>query len=107
MFPTVIVTTASTKKKSAHSSPSDGKPTTKIRRSMANDAAFDPTDRNAVTGVGAPSYTSGAHIWNGTAAILNPMPAPTRITASTSIIVESCPLNAAAMPARLVVPVAP
>ena len=30
--------------------------------SMANAAAFDPTERNAVTGVGAPSYTSGAHM---------------------------------------------
>ena len=107
MFPTVIVTTASTMKKSAHSSPSDGIPTTKIRSSIANDAALDPTDRNAVTGVGAPSYTSGAHMWNGTAAILNPMPAPMRITASTSTRLVSCPRNAAAMPARLVVPVTP
>ncbi len=29
---------------------------------------------NAVTGVGAPSYTSGVHTWNGTAAALNPSP---------------------------------
>ena len=35
-------------------------------------------------GVGAPSYTSGAHMWNGTAAILNAMPATTRMTASVS-----------------------
>ena len=28
-----------------------------------------------VIGVGVPSYTSGAHIWNGTAVILNPNPA--------------------------------
>ena len=33
------------------------------------------TDRNAVTGVGEPSYTSGAHIWKGTLAILKPKPA--------------------------------
>ena len=32
-----------------------GSPSRKIRSSMANDAAFEPTDRNAVTGVGAPS----------------------------------------------------
>jgi hypothetical protein len=33
-----------------------------MRRSIANAAAFDPTERNAVIGVGAPSYTSGAHM---------------------------------------------
>ena len=31
-----------------------------------------PADMNAVTGVGAPSYTSGTHMWNGTAATLKP-----------------------------------
>ena len=29
---------------------------------------------NAVTGVGAPWYTSGVHVWNGTAATLKPSP---------------------------------
>ncbi len=29
---------------------------------------------NAVTGVGAPWYTSGVHMWNGTAATLKPSP---------------------------------
>ena len=29
---------------------------------------------NAVTGVGAPWYTSGVHTWNGTAATLNAEP---------------------------------
>jgi len=33
-----------------------------------------------VTGVGAPWYTSGVHMWNGTAATLNPK--PTRISAA-------------------------
>ena len=28
-------------------------------------AAFVAADMNAVTGVGAPSYTSGVHMWNG------------------------------------------
>ena len=79
----------------------------KMRTSMANDAAFDPTERNAVTGVGAPSYTSGAHMWNGTAAILKPMPAATRTTASTSRGLDSCPARAVAVPSRPVVPVTP
>ena len=37
---------------------------------MANPAAFEATDRKAVTVIGAPSYTSGVQKWNGTAEIL-------------------------------------
>jgi len=44
--------------------------------------ALMPTDMNAVTGVGAPSYTSGAHQWKGTAAILKPKPTATRTRAT-------------------------
>ena len=29
---------------------------------------------NAVTGVGAPSYASGVHMWNGAELALNPSP---------------------------------
>ena len=83
-LPTVIVTMASASNSSRQSAFITGNPSTKMRSSIANDAVFDPTERNAVTGVGAPSYTSGAHMWNGTAAILNPTPATTRMTASTS-----------------------
>ena len=78
-----------------------------MRSSIANEAAFEPTDRNAVTGVGAPSYTSGAHMWNGTAAILKPMPAASRISAAASSRLRSCPASASAMPSSRVVPVAP
>src|SRR3954466_2231236 len=42
--------------------------------SATKPAAFDATDRNAVIGVGAPSYVSGAHVWNGTADTLNANP---------------------------------
>ncbi len=38
------------------------------------DAAFEATDRYAVTVVGAPSYASGAHMWNGAAEILKSSP---------------------------------
>ncbi len=54
-LPTVIVTTASIQNSSRQSALIDGSPSTKIRISIANDAAFEPTDRNAVIGVGAPS----------------------------------------------------
>src|SRR2546430_16345056 len=46
----------------------------KKRMATAKPAAFGPTERNAVKGVGAPSYTSGHHMWNGTLAILYPTP---------------------------------
>ncbi len=39
---------------------------------------------NAVTAVGAPSYTSGVHMWNGTALILNASPATMNTTPTTS-----------------------
>ena len=42
----------------------------KKRMATANPAAFGPTERKAVNGVGAPSYTSGHHMWKGTLAIL-------------------------------------
>src|SRR5579862_2803346 len=103
-LPTVMVTTASTQNSCRQSSPIAGSPSRKMRISIANDAAFDPTDRNAVTGVGAPSYTSGAHMWNGTAAILNPTPATTRITARTSRGSRSWPTKTVAIARRLVVP---
>ena len=44
---------------------------------IAKPAALGATDRNAVTGVGAPWYTSGHQKWKGTAAVLKPKPAKT------------------------------
>src|SRR5450756_973029 len=85
----------------------DGSPSKKIRRSMANEAALEPTDRKAVIGVGAPSYTSGAHMWKGTAAILKPTPATTRITASGNQGWCSSPARIVAIARRLVVAVNP
>ena len=46
--------------------------TRKILNSTTNPIFLEPVDRNMDTGVAAPSYTSGAHMWNGTAEILNP-----------------------------------
>ena len=46
-------------------------------------------------------------MWNGTAAILNPIPATSSISASDSVSDRSPPARASAMPARLVVPVSP
>ena len=51
----------------------NGSYSTRRVRPMA--ATLGAAARNAVTGVGAPSYTSGVHMWNGTAASLNARPA--------------------------------
>src|SRR5208337_207329 len=47
------------------------------RRNIAKLAVFEATLTYAEMGVGAPSYTSGAHWWNGTAATLKNIPAAT------------------------------
>ena len=48
--------------------------------------------RNAPTGVGAPSYTSGVHIWKGTMDSLKPKPA----VASTAPAITASPPNGTA-----------
>ena len=58
------------------------------RSSTASATALVATAMNAVTPVGAPSYTSGVHMWNGAAEALNASPAtiipiPSRISASS------------------------
>src|SRR3954471_11270638 len=52
----------------------NGKPKMKTRRKEAKPAAFGPAAMKAVTGVGAPSYTSGVQMWKGAVAILKPKP---------------------------------
>ena len=44
------------------------------RAKSAIAATFGAVAKNAVTGVGEPSYTSGVHMWNGTAETLNARP---------------------------------
>src|SRR5215210_3522766 len=74
----------------------------------ANPAAFDGTDRNAATGIGAPSYVSGAQKWNGTLDTLNANPATTSRMAARAIDWSpALPDSALAMPSSLVVPVTP
>ena len=51
-------------------SPPSARPNTRIIAAIAAD--LTAAAMNAVTGVGAPSYASGAHMWNGTAATLKP-----------------------------------
>src|SRR6266542_1177743 len=73
-LPTVMVSAARTQNIGSHTSWRPKKPTNTSWSAATKPAAFDPTDRNAVIGVGAPSYVSGAHVWNGTADTLKAKP---------------------------------
>src|SRR6266508_5933150 len=61
----------------------EGNAVVKTRSSAANPAIFAPAAMKAVTAVGEPWYTSGVHIWKGTAAILKP--SPTRMRAAPMV----------------------
>ena len=51
---------------------------------MANAASFGAPATSRVTTVGAPSYTSGIHMWNGTAPSLKARPATMNTRPNTS-----------------------
>ena len=59
-----------------------------MRRKAAKPATLVADDMNAVTGLGAPWYTSGVHMWNGTAEILKPSP-----TMSSAMPASSVPFS--------------
>ena len=77
--------------------------TTRTNSAMA--AIFGAAAKKAVTGVGAPSYTSGVHMWNGTADTLKQRPT----IRNTSPKVRPRPPSTAAlaMPGNETVPVKP
>src|SRR5919109_2039423 len=81
-FPPVIVTAARIARTALQSTPSGPSAPTSTRRMAAKAAALGPTDMNAVAGVGAPSYASGVHWWNGTTAALKPRPTVTSASAT-------------------------
>src|SRR3990170_5077793 len=96
-LPTVIVNAASTQISGPYTPSAVGKARKTVVVRATNPAAFDDTDKNAVTGVGAPSYVSGAHVWNGTADTLKAKPATTNATAITSRPISSPSASAAPM----------
>ena len=79
------------------------------RSIAANAPALATAAMNPVTGEGAPWYTSGVHMWNGTAAILNPKPTNSSARpASSSPLVRTTFLDRkSAIWVRFVEPVAP
>ena len=54
-----------------------GNAVTSTRRAITSAATFVAADMNVVTGVGAPSYASGVHMWKGAAFALKPRPTRT------------------------------
>src|SRR5580765_210414 len=76
-FPSVIVRIDSTANSGAQKSAFGRNAMNISWSSPANPAALDGTDRNAATGIGAPSYVSGGQKWNGTLETLNANPATT------------------------------
>src|SRR4051794_22018373 len=82
------------------------KPSTITWAKMKKLATLDDDATNAAAGVGAPSYASGAHKWNGTAATLNPKPT-TVITIATISSGSSGPCVAAAIFTKFVEPDSP
>src|SRR5262245_29609013 len=62
-------------------------PSTK-RTSTPKPAALLATASSVVTGVGEPSYTSGAQKWKGKAAILKPRPAKTSTMEKTTAVLR-------------------
>src|SRR6266508_1094384 len=103
-----MVTTATPAIAGRQSSTSPPSAPAKTRRKTANPAALVPAAMKAVTGVGAPWYTSGVHMWKGTAATLKQNPTASRATpaSSTDELIWVVAV-ARAMAARLVLPVAP
>src|SRR5271165_7595187 len=83
--------------------------TSKKRRNTPSAATFVVTAISAVTGVGAPAYTSGVHWWKGATDDLKQRPAThSAIPVSVSGSVARPPLESAcAIALKSVLPVAP
>src|SRR5215469_10168610 len=78
------------------------------RTKSASAAILGATAKNIVTGVGAPSYTSGVHIWNGTAETLKARPTTTKTRPITTPVEDAAPpATSWAISLNAVVPVNP
>src|ERR1017187_7003040 len=110
-LPMVIEASAENHTSGSHPPPPGSNAVMKSRRNTEQDAAFGAGDRNAVTGVGAPWYTSGAQIWNGAADTLNPSPtnrsAAARPRNRGAVAGPLWPVAAARTAIRSIVPVEP
>ena len=75
----------------------------------ANAASFGAVPMNSVIAVGAPSYTSGTHMWYGTAPSLKAIAETTNTRPKSRIVLLAPPVNTVVRDARRcrAVPVAP
>src|SRR5437660_11678462 len=107
-LPTTMLVAATKARRACHSGARWGRPPAKTRTIIAKAAALVPTDMNAVTGIGAPWYTSGVHMWNGAAETLNAKPTPMSTTPRINNGLEADALASwVAMSGMIVVPEAP
>src|SRR6478735_5804304 len=83
-FPKMIDAAARIQIAGCHESCDGKKPKRMMVMSATNPPTFDATERKAVTGVGDPSYVSGAQKWKGTAEILNANPPSVRKIATAN-----------------------
>src|SRR5262245_43410984 len=104
-LPATIVTVARPAASGTQRPASGPTPSKYTRTSATKPAALGATLSHATNGVGAASYVSGTHMWNGKAAILKPNPTNAATRPSTSR--GSPPGSARATPPRLVVRAAP
>src|SRR3989442_11753806 len=74
-FPTVCVTIARIASVTTQSTWTLNRPIRKTRNRATIPTFFEADVRRTLIVVGDPWYTSGAHMWNGTTATLNPKPA--------------------------------
>src|SRR5262245_60669880 len=108
MAPATIDSADSTQITGCQSQVTGWNATLNTRISAANAATLVAADMNPVTAVGAPWYTSGAHMWNGTAETLNANPIASRPSAVTASAIDPVrPGSAFEMAARPVEPEAP
>ena len=84
MLPTPIDNTASTASMPAQWIIIGCNASTRIRITKAKAASLGAVPMNMVIAVGAPWYTSGTHMWNGTAPSLKARPATRKARPNTS-----------------------
>src|SRR5215813_6613412 len=101
-LPRVMVTAASPQSTAVMFGWARGSTPPNRRMSAAKTAALEPVAMKAETLVGAPSYTSGAHMWKGTAEILKPNPTRRSPTPARNMAECGRPATAAAMRSKVV-----
>ncbi len=107
-LPTSNEATASMPSICCQSSAMGNMPSTNKRMTMANAANLGAPAIIRVTAVGAPSYTSGTHMWNGAAPNLKARPATTNTTPKASTRLSALPVvNCCETTATSKEPVAP